>query len=117
MDDRSEFKVKRVLWASMFLVLAFITVYNINDPWMPVFLSGVLIFLITISNIITFPTRKNTRANKIIIYIEIILVLLINYYDNSDSSQAFYLVLIAVLALIARIYLVQALLRFVSWRI
>lgn len=95
MDDRSEFKVKRVLWASMFLVLAFITVYNINDPWMPVFLSGVLIFLITISNIITFPTRKNTRANKIIIYIEIILVLLINYYDNSDSSQAFYLVLIA----------------------
>jgi signal transduction histidine kinase len=79
----------------MFLILVFITVYNINDPWMPVFLSGVLAFLITISNIIIFPTRKNTRANKIIIYIEIILVLFINYYDNSDSSQAFYLVLIA----------------------
>jgi signal transduction histidine kinase len=62
---------------------------------MPMFLSGLLVFLITVSNIIIFPTWKNTRANKIIIYVEIILVLFINYYDNSHSSQAFYLVLIA----------------------
>lgn len=91
LDDRSEFKVKRVIWASMFLILAFITVYNIHDPWMPVFLSGVLICLITISNIIIVPTA---RVNRIIVYAEIILVLFTGYYDNSNSSQAFYLVLI-----------------------
>lgn len=93
MDDKSVLKVKRVIWASMFLILAFITIYNIIDPWMPVLLAGVLVFLITIKNIIVFPTRKNT--SKIIIYIGIILVFFINYYDHSDISQTFYLVLIA----------------------
>ncbi|MDF2511293.1 MAG: signal transduction histidine kinase [Herbinix sp.] len=93
MDDRSVLKVKRVIWASMFLILAFIIIYNIIEPWIPVLLAGVLIFLITINNIIIFPARKNT--SKIIIYIGIILVFFLNYYDDSNISQTFYLVLIA----------------------
>jgi signal transduction histidine kinase len=77
----------------MFLILAFIIIYNIIEPWIPVLLAGVLIFLITINNIIIFPARKNT--SKIIIYIGIILVFFLNYYDDSNISQTFYLVLIA----------------------
>lgn len=93
LDDRSILKIKRILWASMFLILAFIIINNINDPWIPVLLSGVLVFLLTINNIEIFSTRKNT--GRIIIYMGALLVFFVNFYDNSDISQTFYLVLIA----------------------
>lgn len=95
MDDNSQFKVKRIIWLSLFLILFFVAAYNLNNLWMLVFLSGLLVFSFTIRNIIIYPSKENTRADKLIRYIEVFLVMLINYFDSSDNSQAYYYVLIA----------------------
>lgn len=95
MDDSLEFKVKRAIWLSIIIVLFFITLYNINDPWIPVFLSGLLIFSVTIRNIIVYPTRQISKAGKMLLYFDVMLVLLISCFDSSEGSQVYYFALIA----------------------
>lgn len=95
MNYSSESKIKRIIWIFMIFIIMFILLCNISNPWIPLFLSGILLLSVTIRNIFIYPASQLTILNKVILYLEIILILLININDSSGYSHVFYFALIA----------------------
>ena len=94
MDGKTENTLTIILYGILAVALAFVVLQNFNDPWMVIFLSGLLIVSITVRNAVFYTSDKLLEFGKLSLIVDIFIVFLINRFDNGSSSQIYYLVLI-----------------------
>ncbi len=94
MDYSSERKVKRILWAAMAVAAIVIILFHIHNPWLIAFVAGLLLLSVTLRGM-TYPAEGPFNFHKPAIFLEIILVLILQINDRSSYTAAFYYALIA----------------------
>lgn len=95
MDLYIENKFIKILYFFISAILTFIIIFNLQDFWLPVFLSGLYIFFFTVRHVIISANKLNLNIHILAFLIDILLVFLINYYDAGSIAGMYYFIIIA----------------------
>lgn len=94
MDEKTESMQNFIKYVSLAVVTVFTVLWNIDSPWNIIFLSGLLIASITLRNALILPNEKYSYLAKYTLFIDIILVFIINMFDKNISSYIYYFILV-----------------------
>lgn len=94
MDEKAESMLTKVLYLAYILVFVSTLVQNFSKPWLIIFLSGILLCSITIRNAVFYGENKYMNFGKLSLLLDIFVVLVILYFDKSQTSMVYYLILI-----------------------
>lgn len=95
MDQKADNILTKILYYSLAVILLFVLIQNIGDPWMIVLLSGLIISSITIRNAVIYPSERLSAIGKVTIIIDVLLVFIITLLDKGTTSGIYYYILIA----------------------
>jgi signal transduction histidine kinase len=95
MDQKTDNIFTYILYFSLTVVLLFLFIQNIGNPWIIIVLTGLVIGSITFRNAVIYPTEKYLSLGKCVIIVDILLVFFINLIDRGASSVIIFYILIA----------------------
>ncbi|MCX8130488.1 MAG: sensor histidine kinase [Clostridia bacterium] len=94
MDEKTESTLIKVLYASLFVVLIFVTIRNLKDPWLVILFSGLLITSVTIRNAVVYNTSNYSIIGRIMILVDVVLIFFIGLADISGKYSIYYFIII-----------------------
>lgn len=94
MDQKTESILTYILYFSLSVILLFVFIQNISDPWMILLLSVVIIASITLRNAVIYPSEKFSYIGKLTVMIDMVLVFIICLADKGTSSSMYFYLLI-----------------------
>lgn len=95
MDQKTDSILTNILYFSLIITLLFVLFQNIGNPWLIVFLSGLIIASITLRNAVIYPSERFSFLGKGTIIIDMVIVFFITLLDSGTSSVIYFYILIA----------------------
>ena len=84
-----------ILYLVLFSVMVSMVLQNLEDPWLVILLSGMLVVLFTLRNAVLYGSHKYKKAGALAMLLDILIIFIISGFEKSAGSQIFYFTLIA----------------------
>lgn len=95
MKKRAQDLILVILYISFVVVLSFIIVQNIENPWPEIVISSLLLMSFTARNIFLYESIRFKVLTRFSILLDILLIFAAIYIDKGDSSFIFFLIIIS----------------------
>ena len=100
MDQKTESIFTYILYLSLAVVLLYVLLQNLSNPWMLLILSGLVIASVTVRNAVIYPSEEYIRYGKATLLLDLLLVFALCLLDSGTSSGIFFYLLIADCAIV-----------------
>lgn len=95
LKNRAQDLILVILYISLGVVLSFLIVQNIENPWPEIVISSFLFISFSARNIFLYESAKYKKLTRLTILFDLLLVSLSMYIDKSDSSFIYFLIIIS----------------------
>lgn len=100
MDQKTESIFTYILYLSLTVVLLYVLLQNLSNPWLILILSGLVIASVTVRNAVLYPSEEYIKFGKATLLLDLLLVFTLCLLDGGTSSVIFFYLLIADCAII-----------------